>query len=154
MKKLIFLISLFVIIFNNIQAQDILGDWHGLREYPNRPLRMVLHIEKDGDSYKANYDSPENDLYGIELDSFNYQIDTLSKPASDRRTVRTRFESSQSSCCCQKRLWTWGFVWSIKTQLDLQAVFLISGNSRGSKAKAVGNKHISLTRLGIAIGNT
>ena len=77
MKKLIFLISLFVISLNHSHAQDILGDWHGLREYPGRPLRMVLHIEKEGDTYKANYDSPENDLFGIELDSFTYVGNSL-----------------------------------------------------------------------------
>lgn len=72
MKRLLYLSVITVIFINLCQGQDILGDWHGLREYADRPLRMVLHIEKDGDSFKANYDSPENDLYGIELDSFTY----------------------------------------------------------------------------------
>ncbi len=77
MKKLFFLISVTILTINYANAQDILGDWHGLRDYPNRPLRMVLHIEKDGDGFKANYDSPENDLYGIELDSFTFVGTTL-----------------------------------------------------------------------------
>jgi len=72
MKKLFFLISVTLLTCNYASSQDITGDWHGIRDYPNRAIRMILHIERDGDSYKANYDSPENDLYGIELDSFTY----------------------------------------------------------------------------------
>jgi len=71
MKNLFLLISIAVLTFNYANSQDITGDWHGLREYPNRAIRMILHIEKDGDNYKASHDSPENDMYGIELDSFS-----------------------------------------------------------------------------------
>lgn len=72
MKNFYFTLVLFQFIFNFGYSQDITGDWHGLREYPDRPLRMVLHISKDDSGLSANYDSPENDLYGIELDSLNY----------------------------------------------------------------------------------
>lgn len=72
MKHLFLLISILVQTFNNANSQDITGDWHGLQEYPNREMRMVLHIEKDGNKYKAIFDSPENDIFGIELDSFSY----------------------------------------------------------------------------------
>ena len=72
MKRLYFAPLLFLFIFNVAHAQDITGDWYGLREYPDRPLRMVLHIEKTNSGLNANYDSPENDLYGIKLDSFSY----------------------------------------------------------------------------------
>lgn len=72
MRKLFLSLVLFQFIFSFGYSQDITGDWHGLREYPDRPLRMVLHISKDDSGFSANYDSPENDLYGIELDSINY----------------------------------------------------------------------------------
>ena len=72
MKKFYFTLVLFQFIFNFGFSQDITGDWHGLRDYPDRPLRMVLHISKTETGIKANYDSPENDLYAIELDSLTY----------------------------------------------------------------------------------
>ena len=72
MKNFYFTLVLFQSIFNFGFSQDITGDWHGLREYPDRPLRMILHISKTDIGIKANYDSPENDLYAIELDSLTY----------------------------------------------------------------------------------
>lgn len=72
MKKFYFTFVVLQFIFNFGYSQDITGDWHGLREYPDRPLRMVLHIVKGDSGLSANYDSPENDLYGIKLDSFTY----------------------------------------------------------------------------------
>ena len=72
MKNFYFTLVLFQFIFNFGFSQDITGDWHGLREYPDRPLRMILHISKTDTGIKANYDSPENDLYAIALDSLTY----------------------------------------------------------------------------------
>ncbi len=72
MKKIYFTIILFQFIFNFNYSQDITGDWHGLREYPDRPVRMILHISKVDSGITANYDSPDNDLYALDLDSINY----------------------------------------------------------------------------------
>ena len=71
MKSLTTFCLIFLII--QINAQDITGDWHGLREYPDRPLRMVLHISEDNGVLTANYDSPENDLAGLKIDSVSVQ---------------------------------------------------------------------------------
>jgi len=72
MKNIYLAILFFQFVFNFNYSQTINGDWHGLRDYPDRPLRMILHISKTDTSFKATYDSPENDLYGIELDSLYY----------------------------------------------------------------------------------
>ena len=48
-----------------------------MREYPDRPLRMALHISKDASVVTANYDSPDNDIFGIELDSVSYVGNSL-----------------------------------------------------------------------------
>jgi len=77
MKNYYITLILFQFIFSFVYSQEITGDWHGLREYPDRPLRMILHISKDDTAYSANYDSPENDLFGIKLDSFAYNGNSL-----------------------------------------------------------------------------
>ncbi len=77
MKNYYITLILFQFIFSFSYSQEVTGDWHGLREYPDRPLRMILHISKDDSTYSANYDSPENDLFGIKLDSFAYNGNSL-----------------------------------------------------------------------------
>ena len=77
MKFLFFPLILFLFILSLGYSQDISGDWHGLREYPDRPIRMVLHISKDASGVTANYDSPDNDAFGIELDSVSYVGNSL-----------------------------------------------------------------------------
>mgnify|MGYP000538029399 FL=1 len=68
---------LLLFIFNFSYSQGITGDWYGQREYPDRPLRMVLHISKDASGVTANYDSPDNDIFGIPLDSVSYEGNNL-----------------------------------------------------------------------------
>jgi len=63
----------FIFLIIQINAQDITGDWHGLREYPGRPLRMILHLSEVNGLLTANYDSPENGLVGIKIDSVSFQ---------------------------------------------------------------------------------
>jgi len=63
----------FILLILQVHAQDITGDWHGLREYPGRPLRMILHISIDNGVLTAEYDSPENDLTGLKIDSISFQ---------------------------------------------------------------------------------
>ncbi len=75
MKTLSSFFSILLIV--SLHAQDITGDWHGLREYPDRPLRMVLHLSYEDSVLKANYDSPENDLTGLVLDSVSYENSIL-----------------------------------------------------------------------------
>jgi len=68
-----FLSFFIVLLVLEINAQGLTGDWHGLREYPDRPLRMILHISENSGTYTANYDSPENDLFGLNIDSISIQ---------------------------------------------------------------------------------
>jgi uncharacterized protein len=72
MKKFYLILTLLLFVAYFGYSQEITGDWHGIREYPDRPLRMILHISKGDSGIMANFDSPENDLFGIKLDSFTY----------------------------------------------------------------------------------
>ncbi len=76
MKKL-FIVFITLLMIVTADAQGILGNWYGIREYPERPLRFVLHVDQKDGVFFATYDSPENDLYGIELDSFSYDGSTM-----------------------------------------------------------------------------
>ncbi len=77
MKYLFSPLILILFIFNLSYSQDITGDWYGLREYPDRPIRMVMHISNDAANVTANYDSPDNDIFGIALDSVSYVGNSL-----------------------------------------------------------------------------
>ena len=69
MKKIPLLLFLLINLIFPAGAQDIAGEWHGLRNYPDRPVRMILHLEKNGADWSATYDSPDNDSYGIQLEA-------------------------------------------------------------------------------------
>ncbi len=71
MKKL-FLIWI-VIIFTFIShAQDITGRWNGLLKAPSGQLRIVFHIVKDGETYQATMDSPDQNAFGFKVSSVNF----------------------------------------------------------------------------------
>ncbi|MDH3650344.1 MAG: CocE/NonD family hydrolase [Saprospiraceae bacterium] len=77
MNRSIFIVCSLLIPLS-IQSQDITGTWHGLRAYPNFEMRMILHIQKDGATYTANYDSPDRNFFEISLDPVRFEDNVLS----------------------------------------------------------------------------
>jgi len=71
MKELKTTILLFCIsVFSGI-AQDITGDWYGtLKEFQ---LQIVFHIEKGENGFIATMDSPNQDTFGIKVNSVNFE---------------------------------------------------------------------------------
>ncbi len=59
-------------------AQDITGEWQGVLDVPGVKLRLVLHVEEDGDGYKASLDSPDQQSYGLAVPEFSFKAPTLS----------------------------------------------------------------------------
>ena len=72
------LLFLCLLITSTSFAQDITGDWHGLRVYPTYEIRMILHVQQDGDGYTANYDSPDADFFEIPIDPFTFRNSVVS----------------------------------------------------------------------------
>ncbi|MDR1950930.1 MAG: TonB-dependent receptor, partial [Bacteroidales bacterium] len=64
MKKFLLLTTaLFFASF--LQSQDIVGTWNGTLSVMGQNIRLVFHITKDGDVYKATMDSPDQGASGI-----------------------------------------------------------------------------------------
>lgn len=71
MLRIIFIIGLLLAsLFSG--GQDISGQWHGLLEAPNGKLRLVFNIEKEGDTYKATMDSPDQNATEIPVSSVDF----------------------------------------------------------------------------------
>jgi len=52
---------------------SVLGDWEGLLEVPGAKLRIVFHIQEDGDTLKASWDSPDQGAFGLEVDEISLE---------------------------------------------------------------------------------
>jgi hypothetical protein len=54
------------------QAQDITGQWNGVLSFQGVNLRIVFHIQKIEDGYKATMDSPDQGATGILVTSVTF----------------------------------------------------------------------------------
>lgn len=74
MKKFIFLFSL---LFSFASFAQIEGTWNGNIEIPNQKLPFVLHITKENNQLKATSDSPDQSVFGIEINEIRFENNTL-----------------------------------------------------------------------------
>lgn len=56
MKTLPIALFLFLLALT-VTAQDITGDWHGVLKVQGMQLRLVFHIQEEGEGYTATMDS-------------------------------------------------------------------------------------------------
>jgi pimeloyl-ACP methyl ester carboxylesterase len=64
--KNLFLAIIGILLFNQINAQDIAGNWQGSIAAGGANLRLVFNIKKTSDtSYIATFDSPDQKAFGI-----------------------------------------------------------------------------------------
>jgi len=81
MKNLLaLLLTLFTI---TLQGQDITGQWNGQLEVQGTELRIIFHVEKDGENYTATLDSPDQGATGIPTTATTYEDNTLTITATD-----------------------------------------------------------------------
>lgn len=66
MKKYFTAFALLITVFN-LKAQDITGRWNGVLKVPGMEMRVVINIEKNGDSYNSTMDSPDQQVKGIAI---------------------------------------------------------------------------------------
>ncbi|MBT1705856.1 hypothetical protein [Chryseosolibacter indicus] len=48
-----------------LQGQNLAGNWNGILDVQGTQLHVVFHITKEGDTYKATMDSPDQYVSGI-----------------------------------------------------------------------------------------
>lgn len=77
MNRLFFALLLIFGIVKLSGAQDITGQWNGLLKAPGAQLRIVFHIEKDGDAYQATMDSPDQNAFGFKVTSVQFEKQEL-----------------------------------------------------------------------------
>ncbi|MBO4656046.1 MAG: alpha/beta fold hydrolase [Bacteroidales bacterium] len=76
MKKTGALFCLYL-IFPFLASAQIAGIWEGKLPVGKDSLRLVLAVERQGDSLYAEMDSPDQYVAGIEVSSISFQHDTL-----------------------------------------------------------------------------
>lgn len=76
------LFILFCIIPLLSMSQEISGTWNGLLEVPGAKLRVVFHVESDGDAYTTKMDSPDQGAFGLATDETTWENGTLTIKAS------------------------------------------------------------------------
>ncbi|KAA5535910.1 alpha/beta hydrolase family protein [Paenimyroides baculatum] len=70
-------ILFFALLFSFSSFAQIEGTWNGAIEIPNQKLPFVLHITKENGQYKATSDSPDQGVYGIELQEIRFENNKL-----------------------------------------------------------------------------
>ncbi len=78
MKRIYLTLALFQLIFNFGNSQEIIGDWHGIAKFPDITIRLDLHIVEKDPGYSATLDSPDQEVFGIPLDTLIVSDDSFS----------------------------------------------------------------------------
>ncbi|HEY6915060.1 MAG TPA: hypothetical protein VI413_10325, partial [Paludibacter sp.] len=76
MKKTILILAI-VLSGVNLFGQNISGKWNGLLNIHGRELRIVFDITKNGRSYSATMDSPDQGAMGIPVKTTSYSDSIL-----------------------------------------------------------------------------
>ncbi|HET7734293.1 MAG TPA: alpha/beta fold hydrolase, partial [Paludibacter sp.] len=76
MKKTILILAI-VLSAVNLFGQNISGKWNGLLNIHGRELRIVFDITKNGRSYSATMDSPDQGAMGIPVKTASYSDSIL-----------------------------------------------------------------------------
>ena len=71
------------------QAQNIEGTWNGVLKINDISLRIVFHIEKNGDTYSTKMDSPDQGASGIPADKTSFDGQQLVVEAAQLGMVFT-----------------------------------------------------------------
>ena len=77
MKKRSIIFFCFLLFSPLLKSQDITGDWYGMLEVQGMKLRIVFHINKEGERLTATLDSPDQSAFGIEVDEITFQEEIL-----------------------------------------------------------------------------
>lgn len=77
MKRTTTILVLLLSVFA-LYGQEIVGTWSGAIETPNGNLRINFHISRaDDGGYATTFDSPDQNAFGIPVDSTTYKAPEL-----------------------------------------------------------------------------
>ncbi|MCK5068190.1 MAG: hypothetical protein KAR16_12150 [Bacteroidales bacterium] len=86
MKRVRTIVVLLLAVFS-LYGQDIVGTWNGAFTIPQGELRIVFHISSVDDGYTSTLDSPDQNAYGIPVDSTFYKKPELTIKITDLNFV-------------------------------------------------------------------
>jgi hypothetical protein len=69
--QLFFLATIFLVFTFPSNANPI-GSWHGIIKVQGTTLRLVIHVEKSGDTYSSKFDSPDQNAYDIPFEQTTF----------------------------------------------------------------------------------
>ncbi len=72
MKRTTTILILILAVFS-MYGQEIVGTWSGAIETPNGNLRINFHISEADEGYAATFDSPDQDAFGLPVDTTKYK---------------------------------------------------------------------------------
>jgi len=76
MKNLLFSF-IFLLICFSVKSQEVTGSWYGSLEVQGQKLRIVFHVEEEGENFKSTMDSPDQGAKGIPMGNTTFTRDTL-----------------------------------------------------------------------------
>jgi hypothetical protein len=71
MKRTTTILILLLAVFS-MYGQEIVGTWNGAIETPNGNLRINFHISEADEGYTTTFDSPDQNAFGIPVDTTKY----------------------------------------------------------------------------------
>jgi hypothetical protein len=77
-----------------IAETSVAGDWTGILNFPRQQLHIVLHITGPDDNLSATQDSPDQDGYGLRVNSIKFSDGTL---RFSIQQTRATFSGSKSA---------------------------------------------------------
>lgn len=72
MRRFMLFLVIWILFPSILKAQDITGDWYGLLDVQATKLRLIVHIQPQGDGYSGTLDSQDQDAFGIPLSEVLY----------------------------------------------------------------------------------
>lgn len=82
-----------ITLFSTAYSQDISGQWEGLLSVQGAELRLVLHVWKVNDEYKATMDSPDQQVTGIIVKAVGFSYPQVKFEIA---TIRALYEGNLS----------------------------------------------------------
>ncbi|MDJ1496180.1 hypothetical protein QNI19_24800 [Cytophagaceae bacterium DM2B3-1] len=92
-KTLLQAIVLFLIV-TKLYSQDLAGQWNGSLQIQGKPLRIVFHVTKINNEYKATLDSPDQNAAGLLVTTTSFHYPNVKFEITDLGMV---YEGSMSS---------------------------------------------------------
>ena len=80
MKNLVFTLAA-VIITITASGQSLQGKWPGILDVQGQKLTVIFNIEKNGETYSATMDSPDQGALGIPVENVKFENNILSLEA-------------------------------------------------------------------------